>query len=148
MPKSENVILIGLLILVFAGLAFALYGFVNKEKTPTGTTNFVYTNTNSKYETKSSSSTVSVDLTPVKFEGGKFYIEMAVNTHSVDLSQFDLQKIVTLVYNGNNINPVTAFSLSGHHNSGTLVFDLSEEPKSFEIIITDLPDIKERSLKW
>ena len=148
MPKSEKVILIGLLILVFLGLGFALYGFVNKEKIPTGTTNFVYTNTNSKYETKSSSSTVSIDLTPVKYENSKFYVDIAVNTHNTDLSQFDLKKIVTLIYDGKNINPISVFSLTGHHTSGTLIFSLDEEPKNFEIIIKDLPDINERSFKW
>ena len=75
-------------------------------------------------------------------------MDFSVNTHSVDLSQYDLLQITTLEYNGNVIKPRSAPSLSGHHNSGTLVFDTGKELKTFKIIIKDIPDIKERIFEW
>ena len=45
----------------------------------------------------------SVDLTPRGMENGKFAVDFSINTHSVDLSQFDLMQITTLEYDGKTI---------------------------------------------
>lgn len=104
------------------------------------------------FKTISSGSTQSgdvlIELTPHTFANGKLNIDFSANTHSVDLSQFDLMQITTLEYDGNVIKPVSAPSLSGHHNSGTLVFDTGKELKTFKIIIKDIPDVEERVFEW
>ena len=91
---------------------------------------------------------VLVELSPHAFDNGKLNVDFSANTHSVDLGQFDLMQITTLEYDGNVLKPISAPSLSGHHNSGTLVFGTGKELKRFKIIINDIPDVKERVFEW
>ena len=90
----------------------------------------------------------SVDLTPRGMENGKFAVDFSINTHSVDLSQFDLMKITLLEYDGKTIKPISAPQLSGHHNSGILIFDTGTEIKNFKIIIMGIPAVEERIFEW
>ena len=90
----------------------------------------------------------SVDLTPRGMENGKFAVDFSINTHSVDLSQFDLMQAATLEYDGKAINPESAPTLSGHHTSGTLAFDTGKEIKGFKIIIKGIPAVEERVFEW
>ncbi len=90
----------------------------------------------------------SVDLTPRDMENGKFAVDVSVNTHSADLSQFDLMKITLLEYEGKTIKPLSAPKLSGHHSSGTLVFDTGKEIKNFRIIIKGILAVEERVFEW
>ncbi len=91
---------------------------------------------------------VAVDLTPVSIISGKLRVEIGVNTHSISLEQFDLTKITTLEYNGKSIKPLSAPALSGHHTSGTLVFDVGEPVSSFKITIRSIPNVDERIFEW
>ena len=102
----------------------------------------------SDLETKTSEGEVTVDLTPKEFNGGKFYVNIGVNTHSVDLNGFDLKELVKLDVNGEVIKPISAPELNGHHNSGTLVFEVEDKPKNFVIKIKGLPDTNERIFEW
>ena len=102
----------------------------------------------SDLETKTSEGEVTVDLTPKEFNGGKFYVDIGVNTHSVDLNGFDLKELVKLDVNGEVIKPISAPELNGHHNSGTLVFEVEDKPKNFVIKIKGLPDTNERIFEW
>ena len=102
----------------------------------------------SDLETKTSEGEVTVDLTPKEFNGGKFYVDIGVNTHSVDLNGFDLKELVKLEINGEVIKPISAPELSGHHNSGTLIFKVEDKPKNFVIKIKGLPDTNERIFEW
>jgi len=65
-------------------------------------------NSNSGFSTITSGSTdpgsAQVDLTPKGIENGQLKVDFAINTHSVDLSQYDLTKITTLEYNGKKVN--------------------------------------------
>jgi len=90
----------------------------------------------------------SVDLTPRGIENGKFAVDISINTHSVDLSQFDLMEITTLEYEGKAIKPVSAPKLSGHHSSGGLIFDTGDEIKNFKITIKGIPAVDERIFEW
>jgi hypothetical protein len=101
-----------------------------------------------KYAEKTSESTVTIDLIPHQYEKGILDIDISLNTHSVDMSQFDLKKQVRLILDDNEYYPVTVPSLRGHHNSGTLRFEIPKEPKEFKIIIKGIPDIKERVFEW
>ncbi len=91
---------------------------------------------------------VLVELTPKGTKSEKFEVDVSVNTHSVDLSQFNLMKITLLEYEGKTIRPVSAPKLSGHHSSGELIFDTGKEIKSFKITIKGIPAVDERVFEW
>ncbi|MBI4447943.1 hypothetical protein HY643_03105 [Candidatus Woesearchaeota archaeon] len=148
-------ILYGLLIVVVAGLIFALIQptWFNTKKASSNGKTTAYAPPNSQgFETKASGNTdegnVGIDLTPEGVENGQLKVTIAANTHSVDLSQFDLKQITTLEYNGKSIKPSSAPSLSGHHVTDALVFDVGEETKSFTITIKGIPKVEERVFKW
>ncbi len=92
---------------------------------------------------------VSVELTPKKFENGKFYLSMDVNTHSVSgLDKYNLKEIVALSYKGKSYKPVAVPVVNGHHNSGEIMFEMEEEPKEFKITITGLAAEGIREFSW
>ena len=91
---------------------------------------------------------ILMDLTPKGIENGKFAVDISVNTHSIDLSQFDLMQITTLEYEGKAIKVAAAPKLSGHHSSGTLVFDTGKDIKNFKITIKGIPAVDERVFEW
>ena len=91
---------------------------------------------------------VAIELRPHKIAEGKLEVDITANTHSVDLSQFDLKKIMTLEFEETFMNPVTAPALSGHHSSGTIVFEVGKEVTSFTIRIDGIPDVEERLYQW
>ena len=144
----ENYILYGVLVLVVIGLVYAFMGFsgANTIKTTSQKTDAP------GFELKSSGTTssgdVSIDLTPIEVGNDNLKVKISANTHSVDLSQFDLKEITTLEYNGKVIKPVSAPALSGHHNDGELVFNTKEKVDSFTIKIRGIPSVEERVFKW
>ena len=83
-----------------------------------------------------------------------------INTHSVDLSQYQLDKLSYLVdSSGNKYYPsgwIESEGSGGHHRSGVLVFSGSDDgaagilsnDKYFEIIVNDVGDIPERTFRW
>lgn len=161
--KYENYILFGVLILLIAGLIFAVTGFTEKEITTNTidkTASKPLDNLNDKdnsndksgYQTVSTGTTepgdVSVELTPQGINNGQLQVEIAVNTHSVDLNQFDLKEITTLEFDDKLIKPVSALILRGHHNAGTLVFEVDDELDSFIIKIRGIPKVEERVFEW
>ena len=104
------------------------------------------------YETKSSGSLqtgdVLIEMTPVGIKNGKFEVQIVVNTHSEDLSQFDLMQITTLTYENKNIKPLSAPALNGHHSSGTIIFDIKQEINNFKITINNIPNMEKRVFEW
>ncbi len=153
--KYENYILYGTLIIVVIGLVYAFTGFnFNSSKiTGNGIKDIKKTETlDNDFKTISSGTTndgeVSVELKPHKVKNGKINVDISVNTHSVDLNKFDLRQITTLEYNNLIIYPTSAPTLTGHHNSGNLVFDIGENINSFTIKIKGIPKIEERVFKW
>lgn len=91
-------------------------------------------------------------------DGIAFYT--TINTHSVDLSQYQLDKISYLVdSSGNKYTPsgwVESEGSGGHHRSGVLVFSGSDgsgagilsNDRYFEIIVKDVGGIPERTFRW
>ena len=73
---------------------------------------------------------------------------ISVDTHSVDLSQFNLQELVTLDYNEKSIRPISTPTLSGHHTSGNLLFEINGEADDFVIKIKGIPQDLEREFKF
>ena len=104
----------------------------------------------SSFKTISSGSTdtgdVAIDLTP-RFTNGKLFISVAANTHSVDLSQFDLSKLIVLESGGKKYYPSSVPKLSGHHSNGQIIFDVSKL-SSFTIAVSGIPSEQERNFKW
>ena len=91
---------------------------------------------------------VSIELKPHQPANGVLEVDLYANTHSVDLSQFDLAEITSLEYEGKSVKPVSAPSMRGHHVSGTLAFEVDEELESFKITISGIPDVEERIYEW
>ncbi len=102
---------------------------------------------NKAYETKTSEGEASISLTP-SLQDSRLTVDISVDTHSVDLSAYDLRELATLNYGGISVKPASAPLLSGHHVTGVLVFDAGEMPGSFEIVIKGIPDIDERKFSW
>lgn len=100
---------------------------------------------------------VSVQVIPLNLNkpGTAIQFEVALNTHSVDLSM-DLAALATLT-SPNGLNLIgTSWDapLGGHHISGTLSFDLDEtdldlltEADQLTLVILDL-DAPERIFAW
>ncbi len=91
---------------------------------------------------------VLIELTPKYIAPKRLVVKFAMNTHSVDLSQFDLKKITTLTYNGKTFKPTDANRLRGHHSFGLIVFDLDNEPENFTITIEGIPSEDKREFTW
>ena len=145
--KKQDYILIGILAIAVIGLAFTAFSFF-------GSGQAVQVNTadsgavKSQSLTKTSDGEVTIDITPKSFKNGNMYFDVEFNTHTVDLSPFDLKKIAVLEADGKQIAPLSAPALSGHHNSGELVFNTGKELNRFKIRINGIPDVKERTLEW
>jgi len=155
MSKTENIVLVILVVLVVGGLIFSLSSFFTKSnQNSIIKTSSVKVDTNqptttsSKFPTRVSDSEVTIDLTPQEFKDGKLYVSIGVNTHTTDLSPFDLKQLTTLEYDSLAIKPTSVPQLSGHHNSGTLIFDVGKELTQFRIKIKGIPTIQERIFEW
>ncbi len=150
MSKTENIILIVLVVIVIGGLIFSLSSFFTA---PVTKTTSVKVETNqpivaSKYPTRVSESLVAIDLTPQEYKDGKLNVKLGVNTHTGDLADYDLMQLTTLEVEGKLIKPSSATKLSSHHVTGTLTFEIDKEPQNFKIIITGIPEISERVFEW
>lgn len=98
---------------------------------------------------------VTIDVEWTKTENGSLVFDVAMNTHSVDLDQYDLGKLAVLRDDiGNEYHPVSWHSASGgHHRKGTLAFPLPDSLDRrkiayFELILHDIAGVEERVLKW
>lgn len=101
-----------------------------------------------EFETKYSESTVIVDLKPKRIENDLFYVEIGVNTHTIELNKYDLKELITLEYDGKVIKPESVPVLSGHHNYGDLIFKVDGNMESFIIKVKGLAEIEERVFEW
>jgi len=109
-------------------------------------------NIEERFETISIGSTETgdalIELQPKDIVDNIFTVDIGINTHSVDMSSFDLKKIVTLVYGDKMLKPIVSPSMSGHHISGELLFEVEEELESFSIVIEGIPLEEERTFTW
>lgn len=103
-------------------------------------------------ETKSTGSTgsgdVLIELTPHEVVNGNLEVDIATNTHFVDLAQFDLKEIAYLEFAGNKIKPTEAPVLTGHHSSGKLLFKVGNNLAEYTITIVGIPMVEQRSYTW
>ncbi|MCL4416099.1 MAG: hypothetical protein M1365_05290 [Actinobacteria bacterium] len=92
----------------------------------------------------------------VKYLGSKdnlLSFDIAMDTHSVDLDQYDLAKLSELTDDKGNKYPVVSWDSAsgGHHRTGKLIFsqpDIQDEPSTFILIIRNVAGIAERIFKW
>ena len=94
------------------------------------------------------SGAVLIELTPEEMHDGVLNVRIAANTHSVDLTKFDLKRMAALEFSGKTLKPTEAPVLQGHHVSGTLRFDTGENIKIFTIKIRGIPNVEERVFEW
>jgi len=133
--KKNKLIFISLIILVIV-ILLSIFFILNANKKSIN------------YESKNSAGEVTFDLTPIGLVDGQFTFSIEINTHTVDLSQYDLKDYITFNYDEKSLKPIKAPQLQGHHNSGTLIFNLNEIPEEFNIKIIGIPDVDQRILEW
>ncbi|MBI2139303.1 hypothetical protein HYU14_00140 [Candidatus Woesearchaeota archaeon] len=159
--KKESLILIG--ILIFAILAFgyavwSMFGADNPALAQQASFGNAFSGNPGGAAPGNSQKTITtgttgqgdveIGLTPQGIARGKLRVQMSVNTHTVDLSQFDLKKLTVLEHGGRLIAPEDTPDLSGHHASGTLSFPIEGEATSFKITIKGIPLPQERVFSW
>ena len=147
MMKSDYIIY-ALLMIVIAGLVYYAADLLKYNTRAEIDTSLKSANLKTITTGSTENGGVQVDLKPLGVQEGKFTVEIAINTHSVELSGFDLKKIVWLEYGMKKTQPLSAPVLSGHHNSGYLVFDLSENIQKFRVVIAGIPSVDERTYSW
>ncbi len=98
---------------------------------------------------------VTIDVEWIEESEGLLIFDVSMNTHSVDLDQYDLGEMAVLSDDtGDEYHPVSWDSApGGHHRQGTLTFPIPDsvsqgKAKYIEIMIRDVADIEERILKW
>ncbi len=98
---------------------------------------------------------VTIDVEWIKEGDGLLIFDVSINTHSVDLDQYDLGKLAVLRDDtGNEYHPLSWDSApGGHHRQGTLTFAVPDslsqgKAKYLEIMIRDVAGIEERVLRW
>ncbi len=94
---------------------------------------------------------VTVDVKWLGEKNGNLMLEVAMNTHSVDLDKYDLSKLAFLSDDkGKQYLPVSWDSRpGGHHRQGILTFQApNSEHQYFHLIIKDLAGVKERAFHW
>ncbi len=102
---------------------------------------------------------VTIDVEWIEIENlaekGSLTFYVTMNTHSVNLDNYDLRELATLRDDSDNeYQPVSWESASGgHHRKGTLVFSLPDSLRQgsaeyVEVVIRSVAGIDERILKW
>ena len=102
-----------------------------------------------------------VYLNPIeKIEKGKLVFDVTMDTHSVDLDQYAMEKISQLRNDKGREMMATAWdgpAGGGHHRSGKLIFPdgdgsgkllISTETKFIELVIKGIGGEAERTFRW
>ncbi len=95
---------------------------------------------------------VTVTATLVKGQADATTIQLAFNTHSVNLDAYNIADLTTLRDDNGNLYPVQAVekaSGGGHHRQAVLQFaKLNAEVKTIELDVKDLAGVKDRIFRW
>lgn len=85
-------------------------------------------------------------------KGEAISFEVRMNTHTVDLDEYDLVKLAFLRNDKGKVLKPKAWESpqgGGHHRSGVLVFPkVDPGSTSLELVIRDVAGIKERAFRW
>jgi hypothetical protein len=82
-----------------------------------------------------------------------------MNTHAVDLDDYDLKQLAVLrIDGGQEIRPISwEAPKGGHHRSGTLTFPatdadgrplIASSTRTIELVIRNVADVPERVFSW
>jgi len=82
--------------------------------------------------------------------GGQTVFLVAMNTHSVDLSGYDLVQLSELRAGGRRLAPLrwVATSESGHHRSGALIFPEVDRAAGLEVRMMTVAGVPVRLFRW
>lgn len=100
------------------------------------------------YATRSNEGEISFQLTPQAPANGRLTVSVRADTHSGDLAEVDLRRVMQLHAAGKAYRPVSASTLGGHHSAGSVVFEIERLPSSFSITITGVRDMGELRFEW
>jgi len=77
-------------------------------------------------------------------------LHVTMNTHSVNLSKYDLGKVSTLEAGGDSEPAVESVSISDdeHHAETVLVFRRPAKTSTATLIVRDIGGVPERTLRW
>ena len=101
-----------------------------------------------EYATRSNEGDISFHLTPQAPVNGRMTVNLRADTHSGDLGEVDLRRAVALHADGKTYRPLSASTLSGHHASGAVVFEIERLPSKFSITITGVRKMGELKFDW
>lgn len=96
---------------------------------------------------------VTIEVKYLGFKENSISFEIVMDTHSIDLDQYDLGKLSLLKDNkGNEYRYVSWDSeVGGHHRSGNLTFSpvaLADKINKIELTIQNVAGIRERVFEW
>jgi len=100
------------------------------------------------FETRRSTGDVSFEVTPRAPADGRFIFDVRADTHSGDLAELDLRRIVTLEAGGKTLRPTSATSLNGHHASGSVTFEMAAAPDRFTLKMTGVREMDPIEFTW
>lgn len=123
-------------------------------KTSGSSINEEVNNGESKLERIDSQGTVAIQATllPEKSTSNQLYFKVAMNTHSGDLLQFELDKLAKIAF-GSTINMSGGFeweltSQDSHHVVGYLIWNGKVESESITLKLENIDDIPSRTFIW
>lgn len=93
----------------------------------------------------------SVNKDAAKYEPDKYAVFLvAMNTHSVDLSGYDMVKISELRAAGKTLAPLRWVSTSdnSHHRAGVLIFPQVDPAQTVELTIKTIAGVPARTFRW
>lgn len=143
---------LSLLLLPVALIAGCSSGFVptGKEGVPKSS---APTATTSGQVRSNGEGAVTVDIEWLGVQNGSAVFNVSMDTHSVNLDQYDLKEMTVLRdSSGKTYRPTSWDSQAGgHHRAGTLTFatdSVTGKTGYFELIVRDIASVKERAFRW
>ena len=100
------------------------------------------------YETRSNRGDVSFEVTPREPVDSSFTFDIKADTHSGDLAELDLTRVVRLEANGETYHPVRASKLRGHHATASVTFEIARVPARFTLAIATVRNMDEIRFDW
>lgn len=139
---NRDVLFMGVIVLLAGGVL--VYGILSYAGSP------LFSRSDASLSSSGSISEgdVTVDVQLLSKENGQILFSIAFNTHSVDLSQFDLQELITLEYGSSVLQPLAVPQLSGHHASGTVRFAMLEPAKDVIVRVRGIPQEIDREFRF
>lgn len=99
------------------------------------------------YPIRESRGQVTIEARPA-WTGRVLRVDLAANTHSVNLAALDLSGLIRLSVEGRELAPDSVGRLAGHHARTTAWFSPPSRPDRFALVIREIPDIPLRTLSW